>query len=413
MAGYSRAVFKLAYVNNLIYQENSNCNWWKWSRNSWVATTNPLPTDTCGAADISGGYAGLGGYLLPDGYLKTAGNQITSLDGKPVRLACVGYFQFVNILQDVAGMVADGFNCARLEWRNATSQSDLVAEAGPKGLKIILDHHEDERGTPCDGWSQQKNGLWLDSGPGTDGTNGCGITGTVSAAVFQNDWVTVAQRYANNPTVIGFDLDNEPVVSINNITWGGGSAVDIHKMFQDVGNAILAVNPGALIIAEGPINYGGCYIGAGVCPEGDLTMVQSLPVVLNVPNKVVYSVHEYPQEIGSINPDSGSAAVSRMNNVWGYLVSQNIAPVWIGEMGANMQSADAIAWAATMVSYFNGRAQGGPMFSGSEQPISTDWWGWGDLTGEVPDGTLSGSTPRHEVQAITKQLMFSPAGVCK
>jgi endoglucanase len=362
-----------------------------------------LPWPAC-AADISGGMAGLGGHLLPAGYLKTAGNQITGLSGKPVRLACVGYFQFANIPQDVAGMIADGFNCARLEWRDATLTSDfatidqVVASAGANGLKIILDHHEDEQGTPCDGWSQQKNGLWIDSGPGTDGTNGCGITGTVTAAVFQNDWVTVAQRYANNPTVIGFDLDNEPFQGPSQITWGGGGPIDIHQMYETVGNAILAVNPNVLIIVEGPINYGGCFVGGGVCPEGDLTMVNSLPVVLNVPDKIVYSVHEYPNEISSITQDSGSSAISRMNNAWGYLISQNIAPVWIGEMGASMTSVDSIEWAATMVNYINGQSP----------PISTDWWAWGDLTGSAPNGTLSGTTPRPEQQGITKQLMFAP-----
>jgi endoglucanase len=374
------------------------------------------------ANDISGGKTGLQndqgqfGYLLPPGYLYTSGNQIVDSNGNPVRLACVGYFQFTNYVQDVAGMVADGFNCARLQWRDATLSADFtdidatVAAAKTYGLKIILDHHLDEAGSSCDNYSQQVNGLWIDSGTGTNGTDGC-VTGTVTAAAFQNDWLTVASRYANNPTVIGFDLDNEPLAYSGMSVWGG-----IHKMYQDVGNAILAVNPNVLIIAEGPSNYGGCFSGStgrrgglGTCPEGDLTMVASQPVILNIPGKLVYSVHLYPNEISDYTPDSGADAIVRMNAAWGYIVEQNLAPVWIGEMGSSMTTnPDDTNWANTLTSYVNGTAASGPRFAGEQQGIGTDWWAWGDLTDEVPQGTLSGTTPRPEQQVVTKQLMYIP-----
>lgn len=315
-------------------------------------------------------------------------------------------------------MAADGFNCVRLEWRDATISSDLaaidqvVAAASQVGMKVILDHHEDEAGSTCDNWSQQANGLWIDSGPGTNGTNGCGIKGTVTAKVFQNDWVTIAKRYANNSTVIGFDLDNEPLAYAEESTWGGGGPTDILQMYETVGNAILAVNPGALIIAEGPQNYSSCFNGVSTCPEGDLTMVRTKPVVLSIPGKVVYSVHEYPRPVSEITPDSGSTAIARMNNAWGYIVSENIAPVWIGEMGVLSLDADSSAWATTMVSYLSGKegALGGPTFSGKQQGISTDWWTWGDSrSGPTAGfGVLTNGSPTPNLQAITEQLDFNP-----
>ena len=55
---------------------------------------------------------------------------------------------------------------------------------------------------------------------------------------------------------------------------------------------------------------------------------------LKNPAKRVYSVHGYPKEIGEYpGPESGPGYIERMNRMWGWLVIENIAPVWIGENG--------------------------------------------------------------------------------
>ena len=41
--------------------------------------------------------------------------------------------------------------------------------------------------------------------------------------------------------------------------------------------------------------------------------------------------------------ESGPGYVARMNNIWGWLVTGNIAPVWIGEMGSSMATAPSEA----------------------------------------------------------------------
>ncbi|MBW4034043.1 MAG: cellulase family glycosylhydrolase [Proteobacteria bacterium] len=376
--------------------------------------------------------------LLPAGYLSTNGNQIVDAAGAPVRIASVGWNQnFTNIPGTVAAMVAAGFNTIRLDWVDATlfqanpvdsinlaTIKQIVAAAGADGMKVILDHHTDEAGTAGDGYgAQQQNGLWYDLGPGTNNTNGVGVTGTVTQAQFQADWVTVAKAFAGNSTVIGYDLANEPLMygsaGATGVTWGKytatgtnngvvGGPTDIHAMYQTVGNAIQAVDPGALIIAEGPQNYGGNFAGTGTAPEGDLSVAAKAPVVLNDPNKVVYSVHEYPTEISNIPVDSGAAAVTRMNQAWGYLESTNTAPVWVGEMGSSMITANSQAWASTMTAYMNGHdaAQGGPVFTGRQQPVGGDWWVWGYLPGEAPDGTLNANGSLNAAQkAVWSQLL--------
>ena len=355
--------------------------------------------------------------LLPPGYLTTRGNQIIDQSGNPVRLACVGYYAPGDVVRDIFGMVSAGFNCVRYPWYNATLLSrlgvmdEIVSAAGRFGLKVILDHHGDETPSsrnnflpyPC-------NGLPIDKGPGTNGTDGCGDTGTVDLARFVSDWSLVAKRYAGNATVIGFDLTNEPHRSPDRwwrrggASWGDGGATDLKAIYERAGNAIQQVNRGALIICEGIGRFSGSLSdGTPLLTTGvvDLSFVARSPVTLGTLGQVVYSVHDYPASIGAVRPESGPTKVKAMNAAWGYLVTNHVAPVWIGEMGASLdgegpdstgrQRANEQAWAATLVDYVNGAdgAQGGPTFSGQEQAVGTSWWAWGNLSGDAPDGTLN------------------------
>ena len=170
-------------------------------------------------------------------------------------------------------------------------------------------------------------------------------------------------------------------------------------MYTNVGNALESIDPGVLIICEGPQNYSGSFDGgAGVtAPEGDLTAVATDPVVLSAANggasRVIYSVHEYPDEVSGVTADSGTAAIDRYNAVWGYLETENIAPVWIGEAGSTMSNSDDTAWADTLTAYANGQegASGGPTFAGNQQGVSVTWYSWDTqgLGALNSDGTLN------------------------
>ncbi len=339
--------------------------------------------------------AGQGGFLLPRGYFHTRGSQIVDCEERPVRIASVGWsgddgngfaprgLYAVNYQDTMRGMVADGFNTIRIPWndllltQNAlpypgtidyTLNPDLqgltgievidkiVQYAGKIGLRIILDHHTNEGGPGGNG-GQQPNGLWFDKGPGTDGTDGGGNVGTITAEQFKKDTVALATRYKDDDTVIGYDLDNEPLsYPGTELTWGTGGPDDIWQMYTTVGNALLEVNPHLLIICEGPqtaINIGSLGNGlAGHAPEGDLSAVggvggvEAKPVILNRPDQVVYSVHEYGPEVYDFGAnEKPSTYVPHMNAVWGYLYTRNIAPVWIGEMGSNLDNATEKTWA--------------------------------------------------------------------
>ncbi len=364
------------------------------------------------AATVSGDQvemkkAGRGGYLLPKGWFTTKGSQIVDERGNPVRIASVGlpgndgtdgalrFLRSVNYQTTLQGAVVDGFNTVRIAWCDLTLKASpkpdaidytlnpdlkglssievldkIIDYAGSIGLRVILDHHTSDGGEH--GWGgQQSNGLWFDKGPGSDGTDGNGNPGTITAEMFQENTLALVKRYRSNPAVIGYDLDNEPLsvgaggVSLN---WGKGGPTDIWKMYSDLGSAILTINPKLLIICEGPQGTSNTGNGlAGIGPEGDLSAVggsggvPAKPVILKIPNQVVYSVHEYDTNVYDFGAnDQPATLVPHMNEDWGYLYTKNIAPVWIGEMGSNLEKPQDRVWAQTLLDYMNGKdgAQG-------------------------------------------------------
>ncbi len=347
--------------------------------------------------------------LLPSGMFSTEGNQIIDQQHRPVRLACVGWnqvYEQIPLETQTRLMAAHGFNCIRFSWVNATLPRDLamidrISEAaGKAGLRLILDNHTNEPGHgDRDNWgAQQRNGLWYDLGGGSNGTDGGGNRGTTTDAKFLSDWQSVARHYAGNRTVIGYDLRNEPLEWPGMSVWGGGSDRDIRSMYVRVGNAIQAIDAEKLIIVEPP--------------DSDCRGVRTDPVTLNVPGKLVYSVHVYPGEISGQTIDSGPALIERMNELWGWIVNENVAPVFVGETGASMSSARSKAWAATIVPFFNGSGPDALRIGEGGQGVSTDWWAWGNLEGQNPNGTLEPDwhTPRPEQEAVYAKLRQRPLG---
>ena len=109
-----------------------------------------------------------------------------------------------------------------------------MSYAGQIGLRIILDNHRSEAGS-----SAEANGLWY--------------TTAYPESAWINDWNTLASRYLNNSTVIGFDLRNE----LHNATsggscWGCGTLTNDWRLAAERGgNAVQAINPKLLIFVEG------------------------------------------------------------------------------------------------------------------------------------------------------------------
>lgn len=207
----------------------------------------------------------------------------------------------------------------------------LVDGAGARGLRIILDRHRPDSGA--------QSALWY--------------TDQYSEARWISDWTMLAARYAGNPTVIGCDLHNEPH---DPATWGDGSmTTDWRLAAERAGNAILAVNPNLLIIVEGIQTVNGSSYWWG----GNLMAAGASPVQLSAQSQLVYSIHDYPASVSSQTwftaPTYPENLPGVWDSYWGYLVTQNVAPVWVGEFGTLDQTESDQQWFSGLASYMTAK----------------------------------------------------------
>ncbi|MCL5962539.1 MAG: glycoside hydrolase family 5 protein, partial [Chloroflexi bacterium] len=238
----------------------------------------------------------------PPNFLHTEGSKIVDSNGREVRLTGVNWFgmetgtfaphglwerNWEDMLDQIASL---GYNTIRLPFSNEMFDARSLPEgidfkknpdlhglssiqvmdqiidgAGKRGLKIILDRHRPDK--------EEQSKLWY--------------TDRYSEDRWIADWKMLAQRYLGNDTVIGADIHNEPH---EKATWGNGDPkTDWRLAAEKAGNAILAVNPEWLIFVEGIESYNGDWFWWG----GNLEGGAKDPVRLNVPNRLVYSPHEY------------------------------------------------------------------------------------------------------------------------
>src|SRR5579863_1352751 len=264
------------------------------------------------------------------GYWHTSGNKILDSSGTEVRIAGINWYgaetpdylvhglwaqDYHTVLNNIKSL---GYNVIRIPFSNQLVESNpvptnysnfvngpanqalvgqtalqdldtIVAYAGSIGLRVILDNHRSEAGN-----SNEANGLWY--------------TSAYPQSNWIADWQTMAMRYSNakftfngNPTVIGMDLRNEPHLLANGAAtgacWTGdsqsngcstSSSQNWPVAAQLAGNAILAINPKLLVFVEG----NDCYNTVCGWQGGNLIGVATNPVLLSVPNQLVYSAHD-------------------------------------------------------------------------------------------------------------------------
>lgn len=327
------------------------------------------------------------------GYWHTNGSQIFDASNRPVRIAGINWFgletpsysphglwsrNYQSMLDQIKNL---GYNTLRLPYSNQLfdqgsrpsgidyrKNPDLQGLTGLQimdkvigyvskiGLRIILDRHRPDAGA--------QSALWY--------------TPAYPEARWIADWKMLASRYKNNPMVIGADLHNEPHAPA---CWGcGDKALDWRLAAERAGDAILAVNPDWLIFVEGVDCYGpGGTTKVSECYwwGGNLQGVATYPVVLNVPNRLVYSVHDYA---ATITPQPWFYASNYPNNLpgvwdsyWGYVYKQGIAPVWVGEFGTRLQTYSDRQWLTQLVSYLGSGASG----------VNWTFWCWNPDSGDT------------------------------
>jgi endoglucanase len=343
-------------------------------------------------------------------YLHTSGSQILDASNKVVGLSGINWFGFETANNAPHGLWArnwedmldqirnEGYNVIRLPFSNAMLKKDampsgidyqknpaldgltplevmdkIVRGANERGIKIILDNHRSTHGG-----GPESNGLWY--------------TSEYSENDWILDWKKLVRRYKYIPAVIAVNLRNEPY----NACWGcGDPARDWRLAAEKAGNAVLSVNPNLLVIVEGVAVHSGQNTWWG----GNLMGAKESPVRLNVPNKLVYSAHEYPE---SIYPQPWFSDSNYPNNLpavwdkyWGYLVKENIAPVLIGEFGTRLETEKDKQWLAQFQGYVR------------QNKISWTYWSLnpnsGDTGGLLQDDWV---TIHPMKQSILRQMQY-------
>ncbi|MGO9062767.1 MAG: cellulase family glycosylhydrolase [Candidatus Binataceae bacterium] len=366
------------------------------------------------------------------GYWHTSANKILDSNGQTVRIAGINWYGFETTDEVAHGLWArdyksilnaiksNGYDVVRMPLSNQMVESPIipsnisyynsgpintdlsnlnslqildriVAYAGQIGLRIILDNHRSEAGNSAEG-----NGLWY--------------TSAYPESAWIADWKTLAQRYIGNPTVIGFDLRNEPHnASGAGSCWDCGTvANDWHLAAARAGNAVLALNPKLLIFVEGT----DCYNGDCDWWGGNLEGVSNSPVVLSTANQLVYSAHDYGPNLYVQNWFNGgttdASLISVWTRFWAYISLNGIAPVWLGEFGTTNNAGDIESSAAGSQGQWFQDLVG---FLKSNPQI--DWTYWA-VNGEDTYALLDSNYDPTPVSALKQQLLAGiqfPLGV--
>jgi endoglucanase len=221
----------------------------------------------------------------------------------------------------------------------------LVLAAKDTHLMVILDNHGSRASSPKTSnieptWTYYTEQGWID------------------------DWIALANRYRKRPTVIGFDLRNEPHTAgpgpwtlktylKQGATWGPypnarhpsklwNPASDWAAAATKAGNDILAVNPNLLMFVEGVQLYPDWSQPGHVFTYWWGSILAGLkvdPIVFKVPRHLVYAPHEWGPRRTHFYwftwNTTYQMVVSVMDENWAFVLNskrrvvQN--PVWVGE----------------------------------------------------------------------------------
>ncbi len=334
----------------------------------------------------------LSAVVQGDDWLTTDGDRIVDQNGTEVWLTGCNWFGYntgSNIfdgvwacnMRDSLDSIADhGFNLLRipmsaellLQWKNGEyPQANFNHAYNPElesmnsleifdyvldicaadGIKVMIDIHS----LPTDAMGHMLP-MWYSD------------TMTVDDYYEALDWLSA--RYANNDTIIAYDLKNEPhgkASEPEHAIWNDSEDSNNWRyVAQTAGNIILDNNPHALIMIEGiqiyPLDlqsnnftstndddYYNTWWG------GNLRAVADYPIDFGSPERnaqIVYSPHDYGPTV-YMQPwfEGGFTYESLYEDYWHeswlYIYEEKIAPLLIGEWGGFM-TGDNLTWMTYM-----------------------------------------------------------------
>ena len=252
------------------------------------------------------------------------------------------------------------------------------------GLKVLIDVH-----SPTAHNSGHNYNIWYYN-PEAEACDTMAITEGGHEVTYQ-EWIDsitwLAERYANDDTILAYDLKNEPhgKRGYSGTTCPGGiarwddSKVENNWAYAatECGNSILNVNPNALILIEGVEQYpktekGATYdtadiwqASAEVSPwygawwGGNLRGVKDYPIDFGDAKKnaqIVYSPHDYGPSVYEqtwFNKDFTTQTLldDYWYDTWAYINDKDIAPLLIGEWGGHMDGGKNEKWMTLLRDY--------------------------------------------------------------
>ncbi|PIS29546.1 MAG: glycoside hydrolase family 5 [Candidatus Marinimicrobia bacterium CG08_land_8_20_14_0_20_45_22] len=315
--------------------------------------------DTNGNTVFLKGY-GLGGWLVPEGYMlhfpgygspTSIRNQIVDVIGES---GADEFFQLYRqnyvTEKDIARIAGWGFNSIRLplhyEFFSPIDQPGVFIETGfifidsllnwckRNGMVVILDMH-------CAPGGQNSGNISDSDGEAKLWTILANQTRLIEI------WKKIAERYANEEDIVGYDLLNEPVMPI------GYSNTDLRNLYISLRNAVREVDNNHILFIEGS-RYATDF--TSLTPRFDVNMA--------------YSFHKYWSE----------TTISTIQAYLNIRDNQNI-PLWMGESGENSNP-----WFYAMVQQYN--------------TLNLSWCWWAHKKFESTSSPLSAKLPTSFQQLV-------------
>ncbi len=334
------------------------------------------------------------------GFLSVKGTWITDDAGKAILLRGVNYPGYEcgkprpHREWDYANFAQMGFNVVRLpiSWVNLERLKGYfdisflfwrldqdVQWAKKYGLHIVLDMHQYLWASKFEGcgapdWSVQQYS------PDELGRQKAVSNFWINSSLQDHlamVWKNIARHYANEPTIAGYDLLNEPWIYTSIMPELNASHVD--SFYMRVTAAIRAVDPNHILFLE-PANTN----------ENPNTFNTSFD------SKIVWSPHFYPLSFApKYYPENLTVLQANLAAKYQTFVLDSKVPMWIGEFGAFMTYASADKWLRDTKSLFD------------KYQVGWTWWAYagpGDGN-SVPDCLLNPDTSVSSGQA---PLIISP-----
>jgi endoglycosylceramidase len=303
---------------------------------SFFVLTVMLGTVLVGSATVSG---------QTNGFLSVQGTWIVDNTGKPILLRGVNYpgYQYPNPRLHAESAYANfakmGFNVVRLpiSWANLEPRKGQfdnsflmwyvdrdVQLAKRYGLYIVLDMHQDQWASKFGGdgapdWAVRQY-------PATELGMRQAVSDFWAMPSLQDHlamvWKNIAARYANDPTIAGYDLLNEPWMYTSVIPELNATHID--SFYIKVTEAIRSVDVYHLLFLE--------------------------PANMNTFNarfdgRIVWSPHFYPWSFAQeYYPENRTILEADLAAKYQTFVLDSKLPMWIGEFGAFMSDQTAEHW---------------------------------------------------------------------